>query len=52
MFWPTKIPFLTNLAFYGVVEYREAFYMALEPCFEAFDADEVARRSHRERIPS
>ena len=52
MFWPTKMPFLTNLAFYGVDEYREAFYMALESCFEAFDADEVARRSHRHRIPS
>ena len=41
-----------SLAFYGADEYREAFDMALESCFEAFDADEVARRSHRHRIPS
>ena len=47
-----KMPFLTILALHGVDEYREAFYMALESCFEAFDADEVTRRSHRHRIPS
>ena len=52
MHWPVKIPFLASLALYGVDEYREAFDMALESSFEAFDADEVARRSHRHRIPS
>ena len=52
MNWLVKIPFWASLAFYGVDEYREAFDMALESCFEAFDADEVARRSHRHRIPS
>jgi hypothetical protein len=48
----TKNTVLANLAFYSADEYREAFDMALESCFEAFDADEVARRSHRHRIPS
>ena len=52
MFWPSQNAVLTNLAFYVVDEYREDFYMALDSCFEAFDADEVARRSHRHRIPS
>ena len=47
-----KMPFWTSPAFYGVDEYREAFDMALESSFEAFDADEVTRRSHRHRIPS
>ena len=47
-----KIPFLASLAIYGVDKFREAFDMALESCFGAFDADEVARRSHRHRIPS
>ena len=35
------MPFWTSLAFYGVDEYRETFDMAMESCFDAFDADEV-----------
>ena len=52
MFWPSQNAVLTNLAFYVVDEYREAVDMSLEPRFGAFDADEVARMSHRHRIPS
>jgi hypothetical protein len=40
------MPFLTILAFHGVDEYREAFDIALDSCFEAFDAAEVVHRSH------
>ena len=42
-----KMPFLASPAFHGVGKYRESFDMSLEPCFEAFDADGVARRSHQ-----
>ena len=35
----TKNTVLANLAFYSADEYREAFDMALESCFEAFDSE-------------
>ena len=47
-----KYRFLASLAFHSAGKYQESFHKALEQRFGAFDAAEVARRSHQCRIKS